>query len=241
MSSTPPKNGERTGTTYARFIPREELRDFAAWTPDAFGGTPAHTPEARQPDSAQSVAEALQAQLHAARQAGYQDGYRDGLVALDGFKRSFAQQTTAQVGALLQRFDDELLALERQLAHAVARAAVELARQVVRSELATRPELVVKVAEDALGAVLLSARHIVVHVHPDDHDLVAQGAAEVLAARAARLVATADVERGGCRIESELGRVDAQIGTRWAQAAATLGQDVPWRDAAAADETEGRA
>ncbi len=226
--SNPPKNGDRAGPGYARFIPREELRDFAAWTPDAFGGAAAHTPEARPSDSAQSVAEALQAQLHAARQAGYQDGYRDGLVALDSFKRSFAQQTTAQFGAMLQRFDDELLALEKQLAQAVARAAAELARQVVRSELAARPELVVKVAEDALGAVLLSARHVVVHVHPDDHALVEQGAAETLAARAARLVATADVERGGCRVESELGIVDAQIAMRWAQAAATLGQDVPW-------------
>jgi len=176
------------------------------------------------------VVQALQAQLRAARQAGYQDGYRDGLAALDAFKRSYAQQTSAQVGALLRRLDTDLLELERALAQTVAQTAAELARQVVRSELATRPQLVARVAEDALAEVLLSARHIRVHLHPDDLALVEHGAAEPLAGRGARLVASADVERGGCRVESDLGAVDARIATRWAQAAATLGAGLPWAE-----------
>jgi flagellar assembly protein FliH len=229
----PPPAGDRGAPAYARFIPREELQGFAAWTPDALGGASRHgTGAPAEPAPAEpNAAELLQAQMHAARQAGYQDGYRDGLVALDNFKRTFAAQTTAQVGALVQRFDAELAALERQMADALARTATELARQVVRSELAARPELVARVVDDAVQAVLLSARHIRVLVHPDDHALVAQGAAEVLTARGARLVASADVPRGGCLVESDLGEVDARIATRWAQAAAALGQDVAWTDA----------
>ncbi len=232
--------GDRPAPSYARFIPREELHGFAAWTPDALGGTARHGTGASPAEPARAdaataagaaaAAEALQAQLHAARQAGYQDGYRDGLVALDNFKRSFAAQTTAQVGALLERFEGELAALEGEMAAALARTAVELARQVVRSELELRPELVARVADDAVHAVLLSARHIRVLVHPDDHALVAQGAADVLAARGARLVATPEVARGGCRVESDLGEIDAGIATRWAQAAAALGQTLPWHD-----------
>lgn len=231
--SNPNKPGDRA-PSYARFIPREELRDFAAWTPDAFGGSGPADPLHAAGDAADGPphagTDALQARLDAARQAGYHDGYRDGLVALDGFKRSFAAQTTAQVGTLLERFDAALLGLEREMAAALAHTAVELARQVVRSELATRPELVTRVAEDALAAVLMSARHIRISVHPDDQPLVAEGAAETLAARGARLVASPDVARGGCIVESDLGRVDADIATRWAQAAASLGQALPWID-----------
>jgi flagellar assembly protein FliH len=247
--STPPKpHGERAAPSYTRFIPREELRGFAAWTPDALAaadgagghghgaGNGSSAAGPAPADTAQGVAEALQAQLHAARQAGYQagyqDGYRDGLAALDAFKRSYAQQTSAQVGALLRRLDADLLDLERALAQTVAQTAAELARQVVRSELATRPQLVARVAEDALAEVLLSARHIRVHLHPDDLALVEHGAAEALAGRGARLVASADVERGGCRVESDLGAVDARIATRWAQAAAALGAGLPWTEAA---------
>jgi flagellar assembly protein FliH len=222
--------GERGAPSYTRFIPREELQGFAAWTPDALGDA-AGAPAAETP----AAAESLHAQLHAARQAGYQDGYRDGLVALDGFKRSFATQVTAQVGALLQRFDAELAALDGEIAQALARTAVELARQVVRSELAVRPELVARVAADALDAVLHSARHLRVHVHPDDLPLVEHGAAEALRARGARLLASAEVERGGCTIDSDVGRVDAAIATRWAQAALAFGHDAPWHEAPPAE------
>jgi flagellar assembly protein FliH len=120
--------------------------------------------------------------------------------------------------------------MEREMAEAVARIATELARQVVRSELAARPELVAKVAEDAVNAVLHSARHVRISVHPDDQPLVAQGAAEALEARGARLTASPAVPRGGCVVESDVGSIDARIATRWSQAAAALGQSVPYSE-----------
>jgi flagellar assembly protein FliH len=209
-----------------RFIPREELDGFAAWRPHAFDDD---RTAPRAHDAAREAAAA-----HSARQAGYQDGYRDGLVALDSFKQAFAAQMTAQLGALVASFDAELARLETQIADGVAASATALARQVVRSEVTTRPELVAQVASQAIEAVLLSAKHIRVHVSPDDLPLVQQGAADALAARHARLMADAAVSRGGVRIESDLGRIDATIETRWTQAAAALGQTLPLQGSAAA-------
>jgi flagellar assembly protein FliH len=229
----PPPPGTKPASAYARFIPREELGNFAAWTPGAVFDDPgaAATPaaaaaaEAREP-----TAPEWQARVDAARQAGYQDGYRDGLVALDGFKQSFASQATAQIGALLDSFDAQLARLDQEIADAVKRTAVQLARQVLRQELQGNPALVARVACEAVDAVLLSARHISVHVHPLDLPLVADGAAEALQARGARLLARPDIERGGVLVESDLGAIDARIATRWAQAAAALGEGDPWHD-----------
>jgi flagellar assembly protein FliH len=201
--------------SYSRFIPREELGSFAAWRPGSIGGGA----DAPSPAAAQDP----KAQLQAARQAGYQDGYRDGLQALDSFKQSFARATSERIGALVDGFDAELLALERQLAAAVADVAAQIARQAVRSELTTRPELIVQVAQEALGTLLLAARHVRVHVHPDDQPLVADGAGDALQARSARLLADASLTRGGCRIESDIGVVDATVETRWSRALAQLG------------------
>jgi flagellar assembly protein FliH len=212
---------------HARFIPREELEGFAAWRPHAFDE------DAAAPGTREKAAAADAAAAQAARQAGYQDGYRDGLVALDSFKQAFAAQMTAQLGALVASFDAEIARLESQIAEGVAASATALARQVVRDELAARPELVAAVASQAVEAVLLSAKHIRVHVNPDDLPLVQQGAADALAARNARLMPDAAVSRGGCRIESDLGRIDATIETRWAQAAAALGQTLPLQTPAA--------
>jgi flagellar assembly protein FliH len=43
-------------------------------------------------------------------------------------------------------------------------------------------------------------------------------------------VADAAVARGGCRVESDLGAIDARIASRWTQAASALGSDEPWDD-----------
>jgi flagellar assembly protein FliH len=285
----------RAGVAYTRFIPREELQGFAAWTPGAFSeqatisqpaqpGNPhapvraraegerqvappvpawpvgdafsdgfacerateqaAPTPAAPPTPPAPELSEALaaqraelladaQQQITAARAQGYQDGYRDGLVALESFKESFASQTSSQMARVLQALDDDLGRLEQGMAASVSRVATELARQVVRSELAVRPALVAQVAREAVNAVLMSARHITVLVHPDDHGLVAQGCEEALAARGARLLAHPSVARGGCRVESDAGVIDALVATRWNQATQALGSGVEWDDGAA--------
>ena len=208
---------------YSRFIPREEIDSFSSWQPSAFGAAAASPAREAEPDAA--------AQLAAARAQGYQDGYRDGLAALEQFKQSHAMQLSAQVGALLHTVGTQLDALQQQMAESLAATATLLARQVVRAEIATRPQLVAQVAQEAVDALLLSARHITVRVHPQDHPLVELGAAEVLAARGARLVSDDAVERGGCIVDSDIGAIDATLATRWARAAAAIGGEAPWSDA----------
>ena len=242
--NVPPPAGSAAAkaSVYARFIPREELSSFAAWEPSDLSGPrrkpgPA-IPEPPPVEPAVLIAE----QVQSARQGGYQDGYRDGLAALEGFKQSFAQQTTRQVGALLDAIAAQLDGLQQDMAQAIAQTATSLARQVVRDELQTRPELVARVAQEALDTLLLSARHITLRVHPDDHALVADGAGDGVAARGARLVVDARVARGGCLVESDIGVIDASIDTRWRRAAAALGRSESWPDdAAAASDVDARA
>lgn len=222
MSSSNPKG---PANPYGRFIPREELQQFASWKPGAFGGAAA-TPV---PDSAEQLAA-----QHAARQIGYQEGYRDGLAALENFKRGVLQQNAAQFGHVLQQFDEQLDALEMEMSRSLARVAASIARQVVRDELAARPERIARVAHEAVEAVLLAARHIVVQVNPQDLPMVEQGAADVIAARGARLVADAAVERGGCRVLSDVGTIDARIEARWHHVSAAIGVELPWNPSDAA-------
>lgn len=238
------REGERRGS-YARFIPGEEVQGAKAWNLDNLGGTapspfaPMRPSTPAAPSSAAAgPAEApvpppqpdLHEQLHAARQAGYQDGYRDGMAALDAFKHSFAQQISAQVGTLVRNFDAELQALEAEMAQSVARIAVELARQVVRSEIEQRPELIARVAHDAVEALQLSARHVRVRVHPDDYPLVLDGAGNEMQAREAQLVPDPDVPRGGVKVDADIASVDATLAARWQQAVSAIGQKSIWED-----------
>ena len=230
FKNVPSPPGSKANTAYTRFIPREELGDFASWQPGTFGGAASAQPSEPAAPPPEPTAADWQARVLAARQSGYQDGYRDGLVALENFKQTFAQQATSQIGALLDAFDAEFAALDKQIATAIANTAVQLAQQVLRCELAQRPELVATVASEAVNAVMLSARQISVHVNPHDLPLVAEGAEETLAARGARLHADASIARGGVRVHSDVGDIDARIAVRWAQAAAALGSSAPLDD-----------
>ncbi|MCA1416860.1 flagellar assembly protein FliH, partial [Bradyrhizobium sp. NBAIM20] len=135
----------------------------------------------------------------------------------------------------VKSFDAELLALEGEMAQSVARIAIELARQVVRSELEQRPELIARVAHDAVEALQLSARHVRVRVHPDDYPLVRDGAGNELQAREAQLVPDPDVPRGGVKVDADIASVDATLATRWQQAASSMGQKSIWEDRRGAD------
>lgn len=234
LLNVPSPNPDR-GAAYARFIPREELGEFASWNPDSFGLDLAPEPEEPElpPEPAGPTADEWMAQIEAARREGYETGYRDGMAGLEGFKKSHAEQMATQLTSFVRGLDAEFDTLHEQLAGAVTRVAVQLARQVLRSELQTAPEHIAHVAAEAVEAVLLSARHITVHVNPQDQPLVAAGAQEVLQARGARVVASASVARGGCRVESDAGAIDARIATRWAQAARALGSQQAWDDAEA--------
>ncbi len=230
--NVPPPAGAKP-SVYGRFIPREELNTFAAWNPDALSGSTTHNDSsvhrAAEPESAKATAaEMLSAKLHATRQQGYQDGYRDGMAALEAFKQSYANQLNLQFSAVTKSLTIQLDDLQQDMARALAVSATNLARQMVRAELQTRPELVAVVANEALEALLLSARHITVCVHPNDVLFVTNGAAEVLAARGGRVVSDASVSPGGCLVESDIGVIDATIEARWHRAAASLGCDQTW-------------
>ena len=223
-------------STYGRFIPREELNSFSAWNPEKIGedkvdpGIPRQAHRSEPTQKAHSPAEEVAQAPRAARQEGFQDGYRDGIAALESFKQSYCAQMSAQIGALLESLSAQMDDLQQDMARALAVSATHLARQTVRSELKARPELVAQVAAEAIDTLLLSARHITLRVHPDDHVLIMQGAAEALSARGARVVSDPSMTRGGCLVESDIGVIDASIESRWRRALACVGCDSSWNN-----------
>jgi flagellar assembly protein FliH len=228
--NVPSPNPERT--SYARFIPREELGDFASWTPGNFGQAAAtEAAAAREPARtapAEPTHEEWQAAVDAARQQGFESGCREGLSALEAFKKTHEDEMNARLARFMQSLDAEFDGLHEELSRSVGRIAVALARQVVRSELKLDPRHVASVAAEAVQALVQSARHVQVHVHPQDLPLVAEGAHEALQARGARLLADAGLERGGCRVQSDAGSIEADVASLWRRAAQALGSELGW-------------
>jgi len=246
----PAPGGRGDAPSLSRFIPREELKDVKPLNWGAIGSplkvarpgvaaTPA--PEAPSPQVLLAQqAQVWEGRVAEARSQAYQEGYEDGLKALESFKQSHRAEVSQQLGALLAAFDEQLATQEELMARQMSRAVLVLARSVLRTELLHHPEQVAHVAREAVQQLVTEAKQVVIHVHPDEVEFVRSGAADQIEARGARLSDDPTLSRGGCRIESTTGSLDASLEARWNQATQALGHE----DVAApqvVDPSEGKA
>lgn len=103
--------------------------------------------------------------------------------------------------------------------------ACAIAARVLRGEAARRPEITLTLVREALELSAGSA-DIVVRLHPDDHkvlgDQAANVAQELEELAPARVVADPHISRGGCRVETRFGAVDQQFEAQLARIEAEL-------------------
>ena len=110
----------------------------------------------------------------------------------------------------------------------VVNLALEVARKVIHRQIELTPEIVVDICSRAMNRVL-SARALILRVHPDDLPVVeSRYDALSLQARAGaslQLVADSEIQRGGCLIDSDCGRIDARLETQLATMERALLED----------------
>lgn len=101
----------------------------------------------------------------------------------------------------------------------VVKLAMEVARKITRREIELRPETVVTLCSDVTRQVAL-AQSVTLKVSPDDLEAVRQH--EALMETGLRddvslhIVSDSSIERGGCVIESDMGKIDARLETQLA-------------------------
>ena len=110
---------------------------------------------------------------------------------------------------------DEILAL-----------ATELARQMVRQTLNGRPEAVVDLIREAL--LQLPQNHALIHLNPEDAEMVKEYLGEQLSHAGHRLVEDVTITRGGVRIDASGSQIDATVQTRWRRIMDNLGRNISW-------------
>lgn len=200
------------------FIPREKLSAYQRWelnsfseSPQSATGRPRAEPRRPAPDP-QSQRE------------GYEAGYREGREAA---RRDGEVQLAAQgrhLGEVITAAHAELGRLDRELADGLLALAMRIAEQVVRASLDVRPELMLGIVEDALRQIAHSSQPSRLILHPDDAALLTTSLATQLETCHCTITPDPSLARGGCRIESAHGGIDATLETRWQRMAMALGQ-----------------
>jgi len=125
----------------------------------------------------------------AAEVAGFEAGQQAGLAAVSESEIARAAEAARRV----TDHKDELVKL-----------AVAIAEKIVRRQLTLTPEAVAEVAADAL-ALARGKRDVTVRVHPEDVDWVARRLPGVI------IRGDEAVTRGGCVVDTDVGRVDGRL------------------------------
>jgi type III secretion protein L len=101
----------------------------------------------------------------------------------------------------------------------LVKLAVAIAKKIIGRSIELNPGTVLQTAKEALRGVR-SQRRVTIKVHPSDEDGLREqaGSLKMLGAEVGELVIVGNpsIEAGGCIVESDLGVIDAQIGTQLA-------------------------
>jgi flagellar assembly protein FliH len=169
-----------------------------------------------------------------ARLAGEAEGRREG--QLQGHAEGFAEGRSEglaaglaaasahaeQLRALATSLPEAMRRAESELADALLALSLDVARQVVHRTLRAEPEWVLPLVQDLLHAEPVLQGEPRLLLHPDDVALVKNSLGNELQAAGWQVRADETITRGGCRVQSPSGEVDASLEMRWKSVTAAL-------------------
>jgi flagellar assembly protein FliH len=217
-------------------IPKEKLTAYERWELAAFdeahkaGPAPTPLPTAAgkapspPPAATPDQAAALRTVTDEARSKGFAEGREAGYA--EGMKaaRAMAERMTR----LAEAFDAALRQSETALAQDVLDLSLAVARQIVRTNLAVRPELLLAVISEAMAMVPSHHGHPTLVLHPADAAMLHEALGQQMAHTGWRVVEDGALQRGDLRVESTNSELDATLKARWAAVVDAIGTRVDW-------------
>ncbi|HEY6359859.1 MAG TPA: FliH/SctL family protein [Vicinamibacterales bacterium] len=194
-------------------------------TPFHWGGAAPSVPQEPSYDAAVDSRAMRDAHLAALEREAFAKGFAQGELAGG---EAAGQRGEMMLHRLMQTLE-ELTQVRAQMIYQterqMVRLAMAIARRVVQREVSLDPDLLMAMARVAMERLGETAQ-VKVRLHPDDYE--AAGAARVaqLAGSNVMILADAHLSRGGCRIESDMGILDAGVDAQLQEIArALLGED----------------
>jgi len=176
----------------------------------------AETLRQRAQQEAEERIRSAQAEADRLRDAAREQGRNEGRAECEA-ERARLCELAEQVEAAYQRFC-------REQVPALAEIASLAAGKLLGEQLSTDPERVITIVRAALEHVL-GATQVTLRLHPDDIELVQSAFPANPAGHAPeiRIMPDPAIERGGCWIDSEQGKVDATVAGRLSRLQTVIG------------------
>ncbi|MCL2766426.1 MAG: FliH/SctL family protein [Peptococcaceae bacterium] len=148
-----------------------------------------------------------------ARATGFAEGYREGIAKAE----AEGEKIRAIAQDVLRQAEESRKEMMESLEGKMIELSVEIAEKMIAAQLTLEPETVCNIAKEALSLVE-NRMLVVLYINPAELPLYENKMDELkslLPLRAElQLITDADVQTGGCRIETDSGTVDTTLETR---------------------------
>jgi flagellar assembly protein FliH len=195
------------------FIPKDKSRAYQPWQLKSLDG--GGNAGSREGEDAERIKMINQQAYREGVEAGYQKG------------ASQAANEAARLGAIVDQLQQDILGLEHHIAEDLVRLALTLARTLVRESLKVHPELIEAIVRESVRDLPPFNQDARLRLNPEDAALLEKHLPPEIRGDW-RVIEDPTLARGGCKIETATGEIDASIETRWQKLTTALAQDGDW-------------
>lgn len=211
-------------------VAKEQLTAYQRWELASFDepseiGTHAKIQTTATPEkTSEQLAAELKEIQRLSHEAGYAAGQQAGLQ--QGLQQ--AQIKTAQFQTLMDNLQVAINQIDEQLAQSLLDLSLEVAQKMVVEALNIKPDVILNIVNTAISSLPHFNQNAHLILNPTDAELVRAQMEEQLAQAGWKIFTDAQIEKGGCRIETAHSNVDASNSSRWKHIVESIGQDKSW-------------
>lgn len=159
--------------------------------------------------------EGYQAGFEAGRNEGHAQGLNEGREEARRELEQHIHEIVTPIKPLAGQFAEALEQLDEEIANDLVELAMATGQQLAGEALKARPKQVLELIKALLHTEPPLVGQQRLWLHPQDHKLVEEHLGSELAAAGWKLQPDAQLTRGGCRVTSANGELDATWESRW--------------------------
>jgi flagellar assembly protein FliH len=209
-------------------ISSADQTSFKTWEIASLEGDPHAVSMAQRAGISLPTIEQITAIQEQARQEGYLAGHAEGHAEGYALGEQKAVQEAARLHDLANAFSTEISQADELISQQVLDLSIDFAHAILKTALTVRPELVIPIVKEAVRYLPAMQQPALLFLNPDDAVLVNDRIGGELTKLGWQIADDAQLDRGGCRVETANNQIDASLPTRWQRLAASLSKESDW-------------
>jgi flagellar assembly protein FliH len=195
-----------------KVISGSEKEEVQQWTPPTVANSVSSGSMLTAEQLEQVQKQAFDEGFEQGKKNGFEYGHKEAL--LNG-KRTL-EETVERIDGLMQTLQTPFKQLDDQVEREIVELIIATVRQLARREIKADPEQIIGVVREALAILPVSSRNVQLILHPDDAELIREVYAITEKEVGWTIVEDPVLERGGCKVSTDISRVDATLESRLA-------------------------